>query len=185
MKKIVNGFKRIRNEIIYVLLKPFGDAFSDRKFPATLLLKQVIIQKILRINGHVPWPVHASSYVSAPNKIIRGNRCPGLSRGCHIDGRNGTHFGENVWIGPRVSIISMNHDTNNYHQYIIEKPTIIGNNCWLGVNSTILPGVELGNHVIVAAGSVVTKSFPEDDIILAGVPAKIVKRLEPYGTLYP
>jgi acetyltransferase-like isoleucine patch superfamily enzyme len=100
--------------------------------------------------------------------------------GCYIDGRNGIEIGQNVWIGPKVDLISRNHDVCNYQQYVEEGPIVIGDDCWLGAGSTILPGVTLGNHVVVAAGAVVTKSFEEDDVILAGVPARIVKRLEAY-----
>ena len=53
------------------------------------------------------------------------------------------------------------------------EPIVIGKKCWLGANSVILPGVQLGNNVIVAAGSVVNKSFPDNSVV-AGVPAKIV-----------
>ena len=119
--------------------------------------------------------------MTEPTKIVRGTRCPGMSMGCHIDGRNGIVFGRNVWVGPRVSIISMNHDINDYEEYVQESPVIIGDNCWLGANSVILPGVEIGDHTVVAAGSVVTKSFPGSDQIIAGVPAKVIKRLAPYG----
>jgi acetyltransferase-like isoleucine patch superfamily enzyme len=100
--------------------------------------------------------------------------------GCFIDGRNGIDIGQNVWIGPKVNLISRNHNVCDYHQYVEDGPIVIGDDCWLGTGSTILPGVRLGNHVVVAAGAVVTKSFSEDDIILAGVPARIVRRLEPY-----
>lgn len=100
--------------------------------------------------------------------------------GCHIDGRNGIIFGRNVWIGPRVSVISMNHDPNDYHSYIDNGPIVIGDNCWLGANSVILPDVKLGEHTVVAAGAVVTKSFKEGNQVLAGVPACVVKKLDEY-----
>ena len=54
-----------------------------------------------------------------------------------------------------------------------EKPIIIGKNCWIGTNVVILPGVELGDNVIVGAGAVVTKSFLSN-CVLAGVPAKLI-----------
>jgi acetyltransferase-like isoleucine patch superfamily enzyme len=181
MNSLGNLLRHLRDEVIYLCLKPFGPAFSDRKFPAKLLLKQVIIQKILGINSGVPWPVHWTSQVKAPGKIERGTRCPGLGMGCYIDGRNGIEFGENVWIGPRVSIISVNHNLNDYGRYVEETSISIGDNCWLATGAIILPGVKLGNHVVVAAGAVVTKSFTEDNIVLAGAPATVVKRLEPYG----
>jgi acetyltransferase-like isoleucine patch superfamily enzyme len=100
--------------------------------------------------------------------------------GCHIDGRNGIVFGDNVWVGPRVTIVSMNHDVSNFKIYEECNPVVIGENCWLAANSVILPGVELGPHTIVAAGSVVNKNFPDGDQILAGVPAKVVKKIASY-----
>lgn len=60
---------------------------------------------------------------------------------------------------------------------VISSPVKLGNDVWIGANSTVLKGVEIGNRTIVAAGSVVTKSFPSD-VLVAGNPAKIVKYLE-------
>lgn len=181
MKKTVNTTScSFRDKVLYRLLKPFGPAFSDPKFPAALLLKHVIIQKFLRINRYVPWPVHWTTQVKCPEKIQRGTRCPGLSVGCYIDGRNGIIIGKNVWVGPHVSLISMNHDTNDYEQFISTDPIIIGDNCWIATGAIILPGVQLGNHVVAAAGCVINKSFTESNILVAGVPAKIMKKLPDY-----
>lgn len=154
---------------------------SGNEHSPVIVLKYWFFQKILRINSTVPWPVHPTSRVKNPENIQRGTRTPGLSLACHIDGRNGIVLGENVWIGPRVSLISMNHDVNNFHRYISDNPIVIDENSWLGANCTILPGVHLGKHTVVAAGAVVTKSFPEGDQVLAGVPAKVAKKLESYG----
>ncbi|MGT2874994.1 DapH/DapD/GlmU-related protein, partial [Streptococcus gallolyticus subsp. gallolyticus] len=53
----------------------------------------------------------------------------------------------------------------------------IGDNAWFGGGVTILPGVTLGDNVVVGAGAVVTKSFG-DNVVLAGNPAKIIKTLD-------
>ena len=163
-----------------ILSKLGGEGFGSTNFPLYLILKSFFVQKLIGFNRNVPWPVHWTSKISASHKINRGTRFPGLSMGCHIDGRNGIHFGQNVWVGPRVSIISMNHNANNFHQYIECSPIVIGDNCWLATNAVILPGVELGPHTIVAAGAVVTQSFKEGNQVLAGVPARIVKKLDDY-----
>lgn len=157
-----------------------GPAFGAPTLGLHESAKAVFFQKILRINGHVPWPVHVSSTIKVPEKIVRGSRCPGLSARCHIDGRNGIIFGSNVWIGPNVAIISMNHNVDDYYRYEEAPPIRIGENCWIGAHAIVLPGVELGPHTVVAAGAVITRSFPEGNQLLAGVPATVVRKLAPY-----
>jgi maltose O-acetyltransferase len=56
-------------------------------------------------------------------------------------------------------------------------PVTIGNDVWIGGNCTILPGVTIGNNVVVAAGAVVTKDVP-DNCLVAGVPAKVIRKLD-------
>ena len=118
-------------------------------------------QRVLRINPHVPWPVHFSSVVSNPEKIKRHyyRPYPGYMLGCYIQALNGIEIGKNVRIGPGVKIISANHDICDFDKHIKEHPIKIGNNCWISANAVILPGVELGDHTIVASGAVVSKSW--------------------------
>jgi acetyltransferase-like isoleucine patch superfamily enzyme len=178
MKIIKNIVKYILNVVNRVLFPSFD--IQECTHNKILILQCGLIQKIIGVNRHVPWPVHFTSRIGSPEKIKRGTRTPGLAACCHIDARNGIEFGDNVRIGPRVSIISMNHNVNDYNKYTEQGPIIIQRNCWLAANSVILPGVELGEHTIVAAGAVVTRSFPEGNLILAGVPALAVKKLEAY-----
>lgn len=155
--------------------------FNYYEFPFRKILKCFFFQRVFGINRKVPWPVHWTSEVKAFEKIQRGTETPGSMLGCYIDGRNGIVLGDNVWIGPRVSIISMDHNLLNYNHYKVEKPVVIGRDSLLTTNSIILPGVELGPHTVVAAGAVVTKSFPEGNQVLAGNPAKVVKQLSSYA----
>ncbi len=62
------------------------------------------------------------------------------------------------------------------------EPVTIGNDCWIGARSVILPGITIGDCCIVAAGSVVTKDV-ESYSVVAGVPAKVVKKLDPADLL--
>jgi acetyltransferase-like isoleucine patch superfamily enzyme len=144
------------------------------------LLLYIITQKILGLNRKAHWPVHFTSKIKMPENIQPGSKAPGSAIGCYIDGRNGIIIEENVWIGPRVSIISMNHDIHNYYRYVETKPIIIRKNSLLSTNCVVLPGVELGEHTIVAAGAIVTKSFPDGNQVLAGNPARVIKKIDPY-----
>jgi len=56
------------------------------------------------------------------------------------------------------------------------KRIVLKRNCWIGANSVILPGVTVGVNSVVAAGSVVTKDVP-DDTVVAGVPARVIKKV--------
>jgi acetyltransferase-like isoleucine patch superfamily enzyme len=58
-------------------------------------------------------------------------------------------------------------------------PLRLGARCWVGMNSVILPGVELGENTIVGAGAVVTRSFPEGHCVIAGNPARKLRDLPP------
>ena len=90
-------------------------------------------------------------------------------------------IGNQVAIGPNVVILDTNHKFEDVKRPIVEqgamsKEVIIGNDCWIGANAVILPGVILEEHVIVAAGSVVTRSFSKN-VLVGGVPAKILREL--------
>lgn len=84
-------------------------------------------------------------------------------------------IGYGTYIASNVGLITQNHDINNLDNHSEGKDIVIGKKCWIGMNSVILPGVILGDNTIVGAGSVVTKKFEEGNVIIAGVPAKIVR----------
>jgi acetyltransferase-like isoleucine patch superfamily enzyme len=134
-----------------------------------------LFQKILRINAEVPFMVHFTSTVSKTVFLGKGvAQYFANSGGCYVQGINKVYIGDHTIFAPGVKIISANHDKKDYHSHDKSISSVrIGKNCWLGANSVILPGVELGDNVIVGAGAVVTKSFPEN-VILGGVPAKII-----------
>ncbi|MCH6574207.1 MAG: acyltransferase [Bacteroidetes bacterium] len=97
--------------------------------------------------------------------------------GTYIQGKAEVHFGNYVQLAPNVGVLSSNHDLYDQRKSI-DKKVVIGDYSWAGMNSVILPGVKLGTRTIVAAGSVVTKSFPEGYCVIAGSPAKIIRYLD-------
>lgn len=95
-------------------------------------------------------------------------------------------FGDNVHIASGVTFI--NHDITCLMFNHMEKdkkyagksgPITIGNNVFVGTNSTILYDVKIGNNVIIGAGSVVTKDIP-DGVVAAGVPCKVIGNFEDF-----
>lgn len=94
-------------------------------------------------------------------------------------------IGRKVIFGPRPTIVTGDHRTNLIGKYIIDVtteeklpendlPVVIEDDVWCGANVTILKGVTIGRGSIVAAGAVVTQSFPPYSVI-GGVPAKLLK----------
>jgi acetyltransferase-like isoleucine patch superfamily enzyme len=143
------------------------------------------LQKLLNLGGNknAYWPVHPTSQVFDSGRIYAGvDTCPGLMKGCYIQGRGGIWFGDYTQVGPNVVVVSANHDVHDLRKHI-EKPVWIGNYCWLGASSTILPGVELGEFTIVGAGAVVTKSFPDGFVVIGGNPAKVIRKITPVQCL--
>lgn len=97
---------------------------------------------------------------------------------CKFQDQGGIKIGDGCLFGHNVTIATLNHEFNpEKRANIIPKPVTIGKNVWVGSDSTILPGVEIGDGAIIAAGSVVTKDIPKNTIA-AGNPAKITREIE-------
>lgn len=126
---------------------------------------------------NIYWPKADTCLVGNPSKIYVGINSF-IGRECsYIQGQGGIYVGNYVECGPNIGIVSANHDLYDQRKSH-NKPVIIGDYSWIGMNSVITAGVELGTRTIVGAGSVVTKSFPEGFCVIAGNPAKIIKYLD-------
>ena len=137
-------------------------------------------QKVRSFNKQAYWPMDMSSKVVGVENILVGiGSNPGLNPGCYIQGSGKLSIGDYCIFGPNVGLLSGNHDIYDNRKYTKELETKLGDYCWVGMNAVILPGVKLGNFTIVAAGSVVTKSFEKGYCIIGGNPAKLIKSLEP------
>ncbi|WP_460867713.1 DapH/DapD/GlmU-related protein [Nocardioides pakistanensis] len=137
-------------------------------------------QRILGFNRHCPWPIATSTIISDFSKLhFHPNDVRNLSsHGCYFQNFSADIFlGEGTFIAPNVGLITANHDPSDLNNHLPGHPITLGKKCWVGMNSVILPGVTLGDGTIVAAGSVVTKSFPVGSCVIGGNPARILKRL--------
>ena len=98
--------------------------------------------------------------------------------GVHISVSNEVVIGQNVRMAPYTVIMDNDyHDINNHFSEGAKSPIIIKDNVWLALRSTVLKGVTIGEGAVVAAGAVVTKDVPPYTVV-AGVPAKVIKKLD-------
>ena len=116
-------------------------------------------------------------YIDYGKPVTIGKRCF-IQQCCTFFGRGGISIGNDVFIGPKVNLITINHDPNPDNRSATYGRKIkIEDKVWIGINSTILPGVTLGYGCIVGAGSVVTHDV-EPMTIVAGNPARVIKKIE-------
>jgi acetyltransferase-like isoleucine patch superfamily enzyme len=100
-----------------------------------------------------------------------------INAGCHFQDQGGITIGDGALIGHNVVLATLNHGFHLEDRGTLYPASItIGKNVWIGSNTTIVAGVTIGDHAIIAAGSVVTKDVAERTIV-AGVPAKYVKEV--------
>lgn len=101
-----------------------------------------------------------------------------INQGCHLSDIGGIEIGDRVMIGPKVNLISSGHPTDpeRRRREVTAAPIVIGTNVWIGTGATVLQGVTVGEDAVVAAGAVVTEDVPPRTLV-AGIPAKVVKRL--------
>ena len=155
----------------------FDDSFTGWKW----VLRGILFQKILKFNRRIPWPVSPLHTVSwgrnlrfHPDDINMFNE---------MSGKYFQNFaapitiGRGTWIASNVGIITANHDPLDLCRHLPGKPVELGESCWIGMNAVILPGVTLGPHTVVGAGSIVTHSFPDGYCVIAGNPARLVRTL--------
>lgn len=133
--------------------------------------------RLFHYGSRIYWPKSPTNTVASPWNIQIGINSSIGGNGCYIQGNGELIIGDYVRVTTNVGIMSGNHDLLN-HKIQIQKKTIIGDYSWIGMNSIILPGVHLGTRTIVAAGSVVTKSFPDGFCVIAGNPARLVKEID-------
>ncbi|MGL4990281.1 MAG: acyltransferase [Sarcina sp.] len=139
-----------------------------------------VFRKIFGNNRGIPFPVGASCIVSNSRNLEFDVDSINVfqSPGCYFQNHRGKiYIGKKVYIAPNVGLITTNHDITDLDKHIEGKDIKIGDECWIGMNSVILPGVELGKKTIVGAGAVVTKSFIDGNCIIGGVPAKVIRNI--------
>ncbi|WP_028987073.1 sugar O-acetyltransferase [Thermicanus aegyptius] len=153
------------------LLFEFNHTRPSEKEKRMEILKQLIIAK-------------GSFYIEAPfycdygyNIIVGDNFYANF--GCTILDVNKVTIGDHVLLGPNVQIYTATHPIDPVERLTgkeFSKPIFIGNNVWIGGGTIICPGVKIGDHVTIGAGSVVTKDIP-DHVVAVGNPCKVIREI--------
>ena len=119
--------------------------------------------------GLYPWYLRSHFGMDIGRNVI-------IARTVHLDKNinpKGIHIGDNTWLLRNAMVLA--HDYCRGEDGTGKRfNTYIGKNCVIGVNSIVLPGVKIGDHCVVAAGSVVTKDVPSNSLV-AGNPAKVLR----------
>ena len=111
-------------------------------------------------------------------KNIRVGKNVFINHGCEFMDRGGITLEDNVLIGPKVNLVTINHPIDPEHRRSTWcAPIVIKKNAWIGAAVSVMPGVTIGENAIVAANSVVTKDVA-DNTIVAGTPARFIKTIE-------
>ena len=122
--------------------------------------------------------------VSAPFYLMKGHnvtlgRKVFLNQGVVIAAAAPVNIGHHTLIGPTVQIMTGTHPVDPAERQrwaYWAKPITIGENVWIGCSAIICPGVRIGNHSVIGAGSVVMHDIP-DCVLAVGNPAQVVKQL--------
>jgi len=121
------------------------------------------------------WPEDALYF----NKRIKIGSYNYFNKNLMLDACGLIEIGDNNMFGPDVYITDSNHTfglgLSPSKQPMQRGKVKIGNSCWVGAKAIILKDVELGDYCVVAAGAVVTRSFPAGSVV-AGIPAKLIKK---------
>ena len=117
-------------------------------------------------------------FYTAFGKMTRVGKEVFINFGCTFLDQGGITLEDGVFVGPGAKILTEHHpEEPSLRHTLLVKPVIVRRNAWIGAGAMILPGVTVGENSIVAAGAVVTKDVP-DNTVVAGVPAKISRRIK-------
>jgi len=135
-----------------------------------------------KLSEIVGYPLDNSTTVFAPfhtnfGRSIKIGKHVFINHACSFLDMGGITLEDHVLIGPRVNLVTENHPLSPTERSgMLCQPILIKRNAWIGAGATILPGVTIGENSVVAAGAVVSKDVP-DNVVVGGVPAKILKEI--------
>ncbi|AYN69354.1 sugar O-acetyltransferase [Euzebyella marina] len=161
-----------------------GPAVENTKKLSVLLNNETDSHKIRNLLAQIiDQEIDESTTVFTPfytnyGKNIQLGKNVFINHACSFLDLGGITIEDDVMIAPRVNLTSEGHPISAGDRKTLTTGHIyIRQNVWIGANATIFPGVTVGKNSVVAAGAVVTKDVP-DNVVVAGVPAKVVKSID-------
>lgn len=145
--------------------------------PSDMNKQQIILHRLLgKIKGNIV--VTSPFYCDYGINISVGENFYTNHNVTILDGAK-VSFGDNVFIAPDCVFSTAGHplDTEQRNQGLeIALPITVGNNVWIGTHVSMLPGVTIGNDVVIGAGSVVNRDIP-DGVVAAGNPCRVIRKI--------
>ena len=136
------------------------------------IFSEIVGEKLESVTVFTPIYINYGKNLSIGKNVFINFDCTFLTLG-------GITIEDDVLIGPKVSLITENHPLEpKLRKGLIGKSILIKRNAWIGANATILPGITIGENAVIAAGAVVSKNVP-DNVVVGGIPAKIIRTIEP------
>lgn len=178
-------FKRLRNGETISTADPEANQMMEASFATKKLLVQMnnatepeeirsFLSQIIgsevdgTVNVFTPLHINYGKHTKIGKNVFINFDCVFLDLG-------GITIEDNVFIAPKVSLLSEGHPTSSKDRHsLIPKAIHIKKNAWIGAGATVLPGVTIGENAVVAAGAVVAKDVA-DDTVVGGIPAKFIK----------
>ncbi len=170
-----NGYndRPLRNFVVWMI---YTLLFIHIPYKASNL-RFLLLKKIVKDIG-LGTSISNNVRIIFPRGISIGTNCA-LANGVILDGRGTLEIEDSVLIGFETVILTCTHRSDEYDRPVVEqgmfsKPVKIGKGSWIGARVIIMPGVTIGEFVIVGANAVVTKDIPPYTVV-GGIPARIIK----------
>lgn len=152
------------------ILRSFNKSRPDN------IAKRLILMKKLFGKKTIAW-IEPPFYCCYGTNINVGENTY-INMNCSFIDDGKINIGKAVMFGAGVAVATVGHPIKpDMRKYMYTDPVNIGDNCWIGANVTICPGVTVGENSVIGAGSVVTKSIPAN-VIAAGNPCKIIREID-------
>ncbi len=180
MKKIIRKINRLIMSVFYKKEYLTGKHFDKSLIGFVWCYRGIFRSFKLRRRG-IRFPISKLTRVSSGRNLIFDNSSLNIFQqpGCFFQNYEATiTIGKDVHMAANVGVITQNHNPANPNEHLKGSDIVIGDNCWIGMNAVILPGVKLGNNTTVGAGAVVTHSFEDGCCVIAGNPARVIKTFE-------